>query len=78
MNMDRFFAELEARLEVARRGDRCRYRDFFAQIKPRLEAARRLEIQLNRHLAHRFNVLDYLRTDELGLTKSTEKRQEKQ
>ena len=68
-DMERFFTQLEERLEAARRSDRRRYRDFFAQLQPQLRAARKLEVELNRHLAHRFNVLDYLRTDELGLSR---------
>ena len=67
--MQHFFTELEERLEAARRSDRRRYRDFFTQLQPQLQAARKLEVELNRHLAHRFNVLDYLRTDELGLSR---------
>ena len=68
-DMERFFTQLEERLEAARRSDRRRYRDFFAQLQPQLRAALKLEVELNRHLAHRFNVLDYLRTDELGLSR---------
>ena len=64
-----FFAELEGRLEAAHRNDRRRYRDFFTELQPQLRSARKLEADLNRHLAHRFNVLDYLRTDELGLSR---------
>ena len=67
--MERFFTELEERLDAARRIDRRRYRNFFVQLQPQLQAARKLEVELNRHLAHRFNVLDYLRTDELGLSR---------
>ena len=44
------------------------YRRFFAELAPRLETARALEAELDRHLARRFNVLDYMRTDELGLS----------
>ena len=66
--MERFFAELEARLVTARQKDRQRYRNFFGQLQPEFQAARKIETELNRHLAHRFNVLDYLRTDELGLS----------
>lgn len=68
-DMELFFTELEGRLEYARRSDRRRYRNFFAQLQPQLQAAHKLEVELNRHLAHRFNVLDYLRTDELGLSR---------
>ena len=42
---------------------------FFAELAPRLETARDLERELDRKLAHRFNVLDYLRKDELGLSR---------
>ena len=45
------------------------YRRFFAELRPRLETARALEAELDRHLARRFNVLDYMRTDELGLSR---------
>lgn len=67
--MESFFAELEERLETARRQDVDRYQRFFEQLNPQLDAARKLERELNRHLAHRFNVLEYLRTDELGLSR---------
>ena len=33
-----------------------------------MDTARALEAELDRHLARRFNVLDYLKTDELGLS----------
>ena len=68
MKMDRFFFELEGRLDTARSADRRRLDLFFAELKPRLDAARHLERELNRHLAHQFNVFDYLRTNELGLS----------
>lgn len=42
---------------------------FFAELAPRLETASALERDLDRHLARRFNVLDYLRNDELALSK---------
>ena len=45
------------------------YRQFLAEVRPRIETARRLERELDRKLAHRFNVLDYLRYDELGLSR---------
>ena len=34
---------------------------FFDELAPRLETARVLERELDRNLARRFNVLDYLR-----------------
>lgn len=42
---------------------------FFDELVPRLETAHTLERELDAHLARRFNVLDYLRTDELGLSR---------
>ena len=45
------------------------YQRFFAELTPRLNTARALERELDRKLAQRFNVLDYLRDDELGLSR---------
>ena len=45
------------------------YERFFAELTPQLDTARVLELKLDRKLAHRFNVLDYLREDELGLSR---------
>ena len=42
---------------------------FFLELAPRLETARALDRELDRQLARRFNVLDYLRTDEMGLSR---------
>lgn len=42
---------------------------FFDELAPRLETARVLSEELDLNLAPRFNVLDYLRTDELGLSR---------
>ncbi len=42
---------------------------FLVELAPRLEADRRLERELGRHLASRFSVFEYLRTDELGLSR---------
>ena len=44
-------------------------RQFFDGLTPRLETARMLEDELDRQLARRFNALDYLRTDEMGLSR---------
>ena len=44
------------------------YERFFAGLAPRLDMARVLAREFDRNLAHRFNVLDYLRDDELGLS----------
>ena len=45
------------------------YQRFVDELAPRLETARALERQLDVHLARRFNVFDYLRRDELGLSR---------
>lgn len=42
---------------------------LFRILGPRLAAARRIDLELDRALANRFNPLDYLRTDELGLSR---------
>lgn len=69
MEMERFFADLGERMDYARENNKRRYQEFVNGLKPQLDAARDLERELNRHLAHRFNVLDYVRTDELGLSR---------
>lgn len=51
------------------RADRRRRLHFFAQLSPRLETARALERELDRRLARRFNVFDYLSTDEVALSR---------
>jgi len=45
------------------------YQRFVDELAPRLETARALERQLDAHLARRFNVFNYLRRDELGLSR---------
>lgn len=45
------------------------YQRFFDELAPRLETAHTLERELDAHLARRFNAFDYLRTDELGLSR---------
>lgn len=42
---------------------------FFETLRPRLEMARKVDEELNSQLAYRFNVLDYIRTSELGLSR---------
>ena len=42
---------------------------FIDELTPRLDTAHALERELDAHLARRFNVFDYLRTDELGLSR---------
>lgn len=64
-----FLRELGATLDDVRRADRGRRRDFFTHLSPRLETARALERELDRHLARRFNVFDYLSTGEVALSR---------
>ena len=56
----RFFGELSTRLGDLRRADRRRYLQFFAELSPQLDTAKALELELDRQLARRFNVFDYL------------------
>ena len=49
--------------------DAQRLKGFFATLGPRLEMARKVDDELNSALAYRFNVLDYIRTSELGLSR---------
>ena len=58
----RFFGELSTRMGDVRRADRRRYLQFFAELSPRLDTAKALERELDRQLARRFNVFDYLST----------------
>ena len=67
--LSRFFGTLDQRLEDARQAEQRVLERFFVELGPRLETARILERELDRQLARRFNVFDYLRTDELGLSK---------
>jgi len=60
-----FFSGLQLRLDDARRANRHAIRKLCSQLSPRLATAKRLELKL----ARRFNALDYLRTDELGLSR---------
>ena len=64
----RFFGELSTRMGDVRRADRRRYLQFFAELSPRLDTAKALERELDRQLARRFNVFDYLSTAEVGLS----------
>lgn len=65
----RRLAQLSALLAKARQSDRDRYGHFFAVLNARLAGARAVERELDQVLARGFNALEYLRTDELGLSK---------
>ena len=64
-----FFTDLGRRLGDARQARHLEFERFFAGLAPQLTTAIHLERELDRHVARRFNVLDYLRTDELGLSR---------
>lgn len=61
--------EASDRLEAVRRDQLRQYSDFFSSLSHRVATAHRVERELDRLLARRFNVLDYLSTDELGLSR---------
>jgi len=67
--MKRFFGTLNRRLAEVREAETFDYPRFFDDLTPQLEKARMRERELDIQLARRFNVLDYLRTDELGLSR---------
>ncbi len=62
-------APLSERLASIRQSDRDRCGRFFTALGARMEGARAVERELDRLLARGFNALDYLRTDELGLSR---------
>lgn len=68
-NLERFFSGVEERLQQMRLEFGKNVKNFFVELNPALEAARKLDREMNRIFAHRFNVLDYMRTDELGLSR---------
>lgn len=67
--VERFFGALRGRLAKVRDAETHDYQRFFDTLAPLLESARALEQELDAKLARRFNALDYLRTDELGLSR---------
>ena len=62
-------APLSVRLTSIKQSDQDHYGRFFTALGARMEGARAVERELDRLLARRFNALDYLRTDELGLSR---------
>ena len=65
----RFLRELGATLDDVQRADGQRRLQFFAHLSPRLETAKAHERELDQHLARRFNIFDYLSTDEVALSR---------
>ena len=60
---------LSAHLASVRESDQNRYGHFFEALGARVKDARAAERKQERWLARGFNALDYLRTDELGLSR---------
>ena len=58
---------LSCKLREVRQADIQRIDDMFRTLGARLATARRIELELDRIVANRFNPLDSLRTDEWGL-----------
>ena len=69
LGASRFLDELALRLEGTRSTSARARESFFGELAPRLQTAKSLGLDLDQHLARRFNVLDYLRDDELGLSR---------
>ena len=69
MDTARFFTDVRGQIDDARHANRRAVGRLFAYLPPRLTAARRQELQLDRQHERRFNVLDYLKTDEMGLSR---------
>ena len=63
------FGASHAKLDDSAAAVRQGLERFFNELAPRLEAARTLECELDRRLARNFNAFDYLRPDELRLSK---------
>ena len=57
------------RLASIRQSDRARHEPFFTALGARMEVARAMDRELERLLAPSFNAIEFLRNDELGLSK---------
>ena len=68
-NVSNRLTPLSARLASLRQSDRDLCGRFFTALGARIEGARAVQRELDRLLARSFSALDYLRTDELGLSR---------
>ncbi len=66
--LEEFFCGIDKKLQDRQRKVCGAVEKLFNELSPRIEVARELDREMDRIFAHRFNVLDYLRTDELGLS----------
>ena len=69
MQTEAFFSGVKRRLDDAHRDRYSEVARLFTEVAPRLASAKRLDRELDQHLARRFNVFDFIRTDELGLSR---------
>ena len=67
--LEEFFCGIDKKLQDRQRKVCGAVEKLFNELSPRIEVARELDREMDRIFAHRFNVLDYLRTDELGLSR---------
>lgn len=71
--LEQFFDQMKLHIEGTLSNKKSeiwsRCYSFFNELHSRLEAERKLTYELNRHLAHKFNVLEFLRDDEYGLSR---------
>ncbi len=65
---EQFFSELTDAIDQSYEEIGQSLARFFNGLTPRFEASRYIDKELNRELAHHFNIFDYLRNDELGLS----------
>ena len=68
-DLGQFFTNLNSRLAEVRMKNQEKLEKFFVDLNPRLETARAEDREQDRKTARRFNSLDYLKTDEIGLSK---------
>ena len=64
-----FFNDIEDKFQQRRNEIDHVIRNFLTELTPRIHVAEKLDDEMNRVFAHRFNVLDYARTDEIGLSR---------
>ncbi len=67
-DLNKFFTDLNLSLAGVREEDRGRLTGFFDDLNPKLKLAKEDDFKLDRRLARRFNIFDYVKTDEIGLS----------
>ena len=69
MCFEQFFSELTSELDDLKKENIQAMKSFFDQLTPRLDTIRKYEVQLDKQLARKFNVFDYVATNEIGLSR---------